>query len=72
MRRHPAVLALVREIDAYLARTGMLPTQFGLAAMNDGNFIPRLMNGRTPTLETIDKVRRYMAESNGRTQQRRG
>lgn len=72
MRRHPAVLALVREIDAYLARTGMLPTQFGLAAMNDGNFIPRLRGGRTPTLETIDKVRRYMAESNGGTQQKRG
>ena len=29
---------------------------------NDGNYIPRLEQGRTPSLLTIDKVRKYIAQ----------
>jgi hypothetical protein len=60
VKQHPEARALLREIDSFLDGTGMLPTQLGRAAVNDGNFVARLRRGRTPKLHTIDAIRGYM------------
>lgn len=49
------------EIEAYLAATGMTPTDFGLAALNDGSFVGRVRDGRAPNLNTVERVRSWMA-----------
>jgi hypothetical protein len=58
---HPVVKELLAEIDAYRAMAGVNATEFGLWAMKDGTFIARLKRGRSPSLETIDRVRKYIA-----------
>ena len=63
------------EIEAYLAATGMTPTDFGLAALNDGSFVGRVRDGRAPNLNTVERVRSWMAAhplvSGGKRQNRR-
>jgi len=60
MKQHPTARELLTEIERYLHQHGLDPTTFGLRAMHDGNFIPRLRGGRTPRLQTIDRVRDFM------------
>lgn len=57
---HPAVSALLADIEAYRIRAGMNKTEFGRRVMRDGNFIERLKAGRLPTVPTIERVRRYI------------
>ena len=57
---HPVAETLLYEIEQYLILTRTDRTKFGLEAMNDGHFIPRLEQGRLPGLDTVDKVRAYM------------
>lgn len=48
---------LPRTIQAFLTKTGMAPTAFGLAALKDPNFVFDLMNGkREPRRKTVQKV----------------
>jgi hypothetical protein len=58
---HPAAETLLYEIEQHLVLTRIDRTKFGIEAMNDGHFVPRLEQGRLPGLDTIDKVRAYMA-----------
>jgi hypothetical protein len=58
---HPVVAELLAEIEAYRARSGVDRTAFGLEAVQDGNFISRLEHGRNPRLQTIDRVRIFIA-----------
>ncbi len=58
---HPTVQELLLDIEQYRARAGVDRTQFGMQAMNDGNFITRLEHGRIPSLKTIDRVRDYIS-----------
>ena len=60
MKQHPAIKALLDEIDAFVITAKLNPTQFGRLAVNDGNFIRAIRNGRTPSLQTVDKVRAFM------------
>jgi len=60
MNRHPTVKKLLADIEAYLDRTGTSRSAFGLQATGDGYLISRIEQGRTPTLDTIEKVYRYM------------
>jgi phosphopantothenoylcysteine decarboxylase / phosphopantothenate---cysteine ligase len=53
--------ALLAEIDAFLADTGVTPTKLGLAAINDGHLVAKLRDGRSVTLKTADKVRAYIS-----------
>src|SRR2546423_15608199 len=53
--------ALLTEIEGFLAESGVSPTKFGLAAVNDGHLIKNLRGGASVTLKTVDKVRAYMA-----------
>ena len=61
MELHPAVSALVAEIDNYIALTGITPTEFGVRAIKDPNLYRHLKAGRIPRLPTIDRVRAFMA-----------
>lgn len=51
---------LLREIDAFLERTGMTETRFGRAALNDGHFLRRLRQGGNITLRTVERVQAFM------------
>ena len=57
---HPTVKALHDEITAFLDRSGMDRTRFGKLAVKDGNFLPRIENGRIPSLPTLDRVRAFL------------
>ena len=48
------------EIENFLSTTGMDPTRFGRAVMNDPNFVFDLREKRSPTAATMDKVRVWM------------
>ena len=52
---------LLAEIEAFLAQSGLTPTKFGVAAVNDGHLVANLRRGSSVTLKTADKVRAYMA-----------
>jgi hypothetical protein len=60
MKLHPSVQSLLNEIEDFLDRTGETPTAFGIAALNDGRFLPLLKKGRAPSIVTVEKVRAYM------------
>jgi len=53
---------LLREIDAFLERTGITQTRFGVEAMNNSSFVRQLRKGGSVTLRTVDKVREFMSE----------
>lgn len=47
-------------VEAYLAKAGVTPTQFGKDAVNDPNFVRDLRGGRAPSLVTVDKVLQFI------------
>lgn len=51
---------LLAEIEAFLTRTGMSPTRFGIEAIGDRALLQRLREGRDPKTVTVDKLRAYM------------
>ncbi len=51
---------LLAEIDAFIERTGMPITKFGLEVCNDGKLIPTLRDGRRVWPETAEKIRAFM------------
>lgn len=51
---------LINDIDAFCAAHGLTETQFGLASLNDKNFVPQLRAGRDVRLSTLEKVRQFM------------
>jgi phosphopantothenoylcysteine decarboxylase / phosphopantothenate---cysteine ligase len=53
---------LLAQIGAFLAETGLTPSKFGVAAVNDGHLVANLRKGHSVTLRTADKVRAYMAQ----------
>lgn len=56
--------ALLTEIKAFLSKTGMGPTYFGLRAANNPHLVSRLEDRRRVWPETEDKVRAFMARAN--------
>lgn len=53
--------ALLTDIRAFLARTGMSPYRFGLLAVRNGRLVERLESGGRIWPETEQAVREYMA-----------
>jgi hypothetical protein len=50
------------QVEAFLTRTGMSPTRFGMSALNDPNFVSDLRRkGRKPNLDLCEKVLVFMA-----------
>lgn len=58
------------EVEAYLAITGTKAYLLGQLALKDATFVTRLRGGLSPTLETVDKVRRWMGEHSTAAQRR--
>lgn len=59
----------LKEIQSFLRREKMAESRFGKLAMNDEGFVNRLKGSRSPTAETIDRVREWMRVS-GRPRRR--
>ena len=53
--------ALIREIRTFLAETRMSASYFGKLAVNNSELLPRLEAGKTVTLRTVVRARRFMA-----------
>jgi hypothetical protein len=50
----------VERIEAFLAKSGMRPTDFGREALGDPSFVTHLRRGRSPTLDTADRVNAFI------------
>jgi phosphopantothenoylcysteine decarboxylase/phosphopantothenate--cysteine ligase len=57
---------LLAGIERFLAASGMAPTKFGVAAVNDGHLVANLRKGHGVTLKTADKIRAYLASQESR------
>ena len=53
--------AFLADVEAFLERSGMKPTNFGKEAVKDPNFVWDLRSGRLPTLGVVDRVYAFMA-----------
>jgi hypothetical protein len=53
---------LLGEIADYCRRVGMAESTFGRRAVNDGKLVGRLRIGGRVTMETVERVRNFMAE----------
>lgn len=53
--------ALLADVEAFLARTGMAPTRLGLDAMADGALVKGLREGRSLSLKNAEKLVTFMA-----------
>jgi hypothetical protein len=55
-------LQFLSEIEAFLARSGMSPTAFGLKALNDPRFVHGLRDGREPRWRTLERARDFIRQ----------
>lgn len=60
MKLHPTIADLLREIDAFIERHGMTPTDFGWESIGDRNLYRHLKKGRNPRFDTLDRIRAFM------------
>lgn len=65
MKLHPTIAALLGEIDAFLERESMTPTDFGRLSIGDPNLYRHLQKGRNPRLPTMDRIRAFMGPQEG-------
>lgn len=56
---------LLAEVEAFLKRESIAPSQFGQDAVNDRSFVGRLRRGADVRLETADRVRAFMERYTG-------
>ena len=48
------------EVEAFIKRSGINATNFGIEAVNDPGFVRDLRRGRNPTLGMVDRVHAFM------------
>ena len=53
---------LLAQFEAFVRSSGMSERQFGLAAVNDGKFLPRLRSGFGVTLTTVERAEKFIAD----------
>jgi hypothetical protein len=57
--------AFLKEIDTFLAESGMAASSFGKAAVGDPNFVSDLRDhDREPRSRTVTRVQAFMRQSN--------
>jgi SAM-dependent methyltransferase len=56
---------LLAQIDDACRRLRIAQTTFGRLSVNDGKFVNRLQQGGKVTLQTVDRVHRFIAEQGG-------
>src|SRR5437762_549754 len=62
-RRTLEAEALLAEIAAYCREAKLAETTFGRLAVNDGKLVGRLKNGSRVTMDTIGRVRSFIANN---------
>lgn len=58
-------MELLEQIETYLVRTKTPPSKFGRMAVGDPRFVEDLRSGRQPRRRTQDRVKLYIARSDG-------
>jgi hypothetical protein len=58
----PEARALLDEIEAFMASSGMTKTRFGLEVANDPRLVPDIAKGRDLTMSMVGRIRAYMRE----------
>lgn len=53
---------LVGRIEAFLDRHNMRESRFGRESVNNPAFVSGLRSGSSPTLDTLNKLKAFMAE----------
>lgn len=53
---------ILSRIEAHLEASGQTPTAFGVAALNDPNFVFDLREGRDLRRDTVKKIEDHLAE----------
>jgi hypothetical protein len=64
-RPEPSSLAeqLLHRVDAYAARVGLSAARISTLAVNDGDLVRRLREGKTLTVRTFEKFMAWLAEA---------
>ena len=52
-------------VSAFLRRTGLRPTTFGMKALGDPNLLRQIDRGRSLSLRTADRILAFMADYDG-------
>ena len=52
-------------VSAFLGRTGLRPTTFGMKALGDPNLLRQIDRGRSLSLRTADRILAFMADYDG-------
>lgn len=52
--------SFLEEIEAFMAAHGMSESKFGQDALGDHKFVGQVRSGRSPSLKTAERVRRFM------------
>ncbi len=52
---------IIAEIESFRTRAGLSERQFGVLAVADSKFIPRLRRGFGVTLKTLERAEHFMA-----------
>ena len=66
MAKSASIDSLLGDIKTFCRRAGVAESTFGRKAANDGKLCARLRDGRSVTLETAEKIRRYIEKHGGR------
>jgi len=61
---------LLTQIDEACRRLKIAQTTFGRQAVNDGKFVSRLQQGGRVTVQTVERVHRYIAQQGGPSEDR--
>ncbi|MBO3760379.1 hypothetical protein [Ciceribacter sp. L1K22] len=56
---------ILKQIEAFLSKTGMGASYFGRVAVGNTEVVQRLRDGRSITMATARKLREYMAANSG-------
>ncbi len=57
----PHFESFLREIQAFIAESGMAETTFGARAVNDGKLLDRLRTNGSVTTRTMHRVQQFIA-----------
>jgi len=60
------VVSFLERVESFIARHGMSPSAFGMAAVNDSGFFFDLQRGRSPRLNTCERIDAWMREEDAR------
>ena len=55
----------IARVSAFLGRTGLSPTTFGMKALGDPNLMRQIDRSRSPSLRTADRVLAFISEYDG-------